>query len=565
MSVNPNDPRLRAAAEAYHRGDLNRSATILAALLAEHPTDINLLQNLGTLDAQRGKLDLAVSHFERARSIDPKNVQTLSALGFVFKTQKKLNKAEECFQAAIAVNPKMIEAHLNLGDLYMTRGDVDAARRCFEKVISIKPDLVDALVSLASLHEGEHRLDEARSYAERAVKLAPSHGHANIMLAQIELRSGQTELAAQQLERLLKISSIKPFERALAQYLVGKAADKLGDYDKAFAACEAGNTGFYNLYKASTASMSSVLAPKSLDEIHAFFSDEDISGWSQPETLEGPAPVFLVGFPRSGTTLLDQMLKAHSAIKTLEEKETLIDARNDLMQPSGALKKLRKMTEGEINDYRKQYWARVREDLSDENAGGVIIDKMPLNTILLGLIYRLFPDAKIIFALRDPRDVVLSCFQQRFGMNAAMFQFLKLETTAAYYDQVMKLADLYRARLPLNLHIIRYEDLVGDMQRRLLNCWPSWVLSGKRTYWITGNRRVSAGFPRQAASKLFSRFMRLQLANGGAIAATWNRCCLRLSPGSKNTATSLPKHIFGRLCAQETRAHSSALIATAWL
>lgn len=82
--------------------------------------------------------------------------------------------------------------------------------------------------------------------------------------------------------------------------------------------------------------------------------------------------------------------------------------------------------------------------------------------MLLPLIHLLFPNAKIIFALRDPRDVVTSCFTQQFLLNAAMFQFLSLETTARYYDAVMRLAETARARLPLDLHVVRYEDLVAD-------------------------------------------------------------------------------------------------------
>ncbi|CAK9039529.1 Uncharacterized protein aq_1088 [Durusdinium trenchii] len=124
------------------------------------------------------------------------------------------------------------------------------------------------------------------------------------------------------------------------------------------------------------------------------------------------------------------------------------------------------MTDEKVNSYRKKYWTRAREEIRNASISGeLVIDKLPLNTILLGLIYRLFPDAKVIFALRDPRDVVLSCFQQRFGMNAAMFQLLKLDSAAMYYDQVMSLAEVYRARLPLNLHVVRYEDVVGDIKK----------------------------------------------------------------------------------------------------
>jgi len=92
------------------------------------------------------------------------------------------------------------------------------------------------------------------------------------------------------------------------------------------------------------------------------------------------------------------------------------------------------------------------------------VDKLPLYIILLPLIHRLFPGARIILALRDPRDVTISCFRNRFSMNAAMYQFLSLETTARYYDAVMRLGEAARANLPLRLHVLRYEDVVRDFR-----------------------------------------------------------------------------------------------------
>lgn len=469
MTADNVDQRLREADAASRRRDPNKAAMILESLLAERPNDVDILQRLGAVDAQRDEFGSAIAHLERARKIEPKNAYIVNTLGLVHLKLGKHDIAQQYFQIAISINPRMAETHMNLGNLHLSRGNADAARDCYENAIAFKPDFVDALVNLASLHERAHRFEKARPLTERAVKLAPAHGRANLTLAQIELRTGKAQQAAQRLEHLIRAAPLTPTDAALAQYLIGQAADKLGDYDKAFGAFEAGNAALYQLYEAPVASMSAANSPESLRRLHAFFSAEDISAWSRPEKMEGSAPVFLLGFPRSGTTLLDQILSAHSAIVTLEEKQNLVDARNDFIRPAGALEKLGTMTDDEINLYRRKYWARLRNELKIENPPGVVIDKMPLNTIFLGLIYRLFPEAKIIFALRDPRDVVLSCFQQRFGINSAMFQFLKLETAAAYYDQVMALAEIYRARLALNLHVVRYEDVIGDMRKTILD------------------------------------------------------------------------------------------------
>jgi hypothetical protein len=116
-----------------------------------------------------------------------------------------------------------------------------------------------------------------------------------------------------------------------------------------------------------------------------------------------------------------------------------------------------------LDPYRRTYWRHV-EQFGSQPGGKVFIDKMPLNSILLCLVARLFPAAKILFAVRDPRDVVLSCFRRRFGMTPQMYELLTLEGAARYYDRVMTLAQLYREKLPLQVHQVRYESMVSDWE-----------------------------------------------------------------------------------------------------
>ncbi len=464
MSVDSDDPRLRASIEAFNRGDLSGEASFLEPLLDEHPDDVRLLQRMGAVVAQLGDLKRAKDFLSRARDIDPDNIYVLQMLAWIARRLGDQDEANRLNERVMALDPDNAAPYVDLGRFNLAQGEIAAALECFEKALAIEPTSVDALVSLASLCERRHEFEEALRFAERAVALAPEHGQANITLARVELRSGQTQRAVERMQNLLATARISEADAASALYLIGQAVDKLGDFDHAFVAFQSANNMLHELYGPAVASMDSVLAPERLQKIHTHFETEDVAGWTTVPDGERPDPVFLVGFPRSGTTLLDQVLNAHSAIDTLEEKEHLIDVRNELVRPDGGLAGLAGMTKDDVDAYRQKYWSRVRENAGRDLAGGILIDKMPLNTILLGLIYRLFPKAKIIFAVRDPRDVVLSCFQQRFGVNVAMYQLLKLETAAAYYDQVMKIGAACRQRLPLDLHIVRYEDVVGDME-----------------------------------------------------------------------------------------------------
>ncbi|MGN6147166.1 MAG: sulfotransferase family protein, partial [Rhizomicrobium sp.] len=168
--------------------------------------------------------------------------------------------------------------------------------------------------------------------------------------------------------------------------------------------------------------------------------------------------VFLLGFPRSGTTLLENVLAGHPEIETVEERDGLLAAETDFIAPPDGLNRLDDAQD--LAPYRDAYWAEM------QTAGAsldkpVFVDKMPLNALLLPLIAKLFPQARILLAIRDPRDVVLSCFRRRFGMSEKMYELLTLERAAALYDVAMQLCEVARATYPMPFYVIRYEDLVA--------------------------------------------------------------------------------------------------------
>jgi hypothetical protein len=168
-----------------------------------------------------------------------------------------------------------------------------------------------------------------------------------------------------------------------------------------------------------------------------------------------------VGFPRSGTTLLEQALAANFDIASLEEAPTLADAYQEFLRTDAGCERLGKLTAAQAESWRRRYWEVVREH-GVEPRRKVFLDKAPAGTINLPLVARLFPDARILFAIRDPRDVVLSCAMNAFQMNALTYEFTSLETTAACYAAAMRLAEIYRRVLPLRIHEVRYERLTRD-------------------------------------------------------------------------------------------------------
>jgi tetratricopeptide (TPR) repeat protein len=348
----------------------------------------------------------------------------------------------------------------------------DEARFHFERAVEIHPDYADALSGLATLALRRGDAAEARDLAGRAIALSPGQTIASLTLAELDTAAGDSAAAETRLRGILDQPGVKPDVRARASSLLGDALDAQGRQAEAFGQYAAAGAEERRLYADQFARPGAPTVLEMTAWLLARFEAADPADWSTAPASPPPQPgdpsghVFFVGFPRSGTTLLEQILASHPAIVALDERDTLTEATRDLFTSNAKLDRLRNLGEADAAPYRDTYWARVREHCPDLG-GKVFIDKHPLNSDRLPLISKLFPEARILFALRDPRDVVLSCFRRRFRMNPAMYQLTSLEGAATYYEMVMRLAALYRLKLPTPVHDIRYEALVEDLQREV--------------------------------------------------------------------------------------------------
>jgi hypothetical protein len=198
----------------------------------------------------------------------------------------------------------------------------------------------------------------------------------------------------------------------------------------------------------------------------AWFERQDPAAWRQPVAAGDHASpvqrhVFLLGYPRSGNTLVENILASLPGVRALEERPTLTEADLAFLRDKGALDQLAQPDPALLARLREAYWGRVRTEVPDVD-GKVFVDMAPLNGIKLAVIARLFPDSIVVLCRRDPRDVVLSCFRRHFRVNASTYQMAGLERAARHYDAVMRLVDLHVAVLPLPVHVVDYSALVGN-------------------------------------------------------------------------------------------------------
>ncbi len=495
---------LQRAFLSYQRGDRQQAGKFARKALKQNPRSVDAMHLLGMMERDRGALDKARAWLRRALDIAPRNEHLLNSAGLVEQEVGDYSRSESMFRKAMAAAPGYFQAKYNLAQLYDSLHDYERAGDLYREVLAQQPGHADALANLSAILEAEHELDEARSLARRALEAEPAHFIARLTLANIAAREKMFGEVVNLLGPLIKAGRLSPVNHSVA---VGKCAfafEKQGDYGTAFNFYHAANQVLHQAYAPRMQNLESLYAPGAVERVGnavANFGLDTPAGQKE-------SPVFLVGFPRSGTTLLDQVLTSHSRVTVLEERENLVDAYTRFPATDSGLRALRQASPEALGQLREQYWARVREELGTDVSGQVVIDKQPLNAIALLHIARLFPGAKILVALRDPRDCVFSCFQQRFGMSQAMFQFLQLETAVSYYGKVMKIVTAMRDAGALPMHFVRYEQVIGDftgevgkMIRFLGLEWEDSLLDYQST---AKSRRISTPSASQVIQPLYT-------------------------------------------------------------
>ena len=446
--------------EAAMRSDDTALAISLASEAARTGADHALVLVLavhGSLG--RGAADEALAYALRARALGPRDPQILNAYALALVNCDRAREALAVYDAALRLAPDRSSLHYNKGCAFEALSDKLRARLSFERAVALQPTNTQALARLANIAAARSDVGEARAQGERALRLQPGEPVATLALASADVEEKKFDAA---LARLGPLMAAAPgIDRSIAEGLAGDALDGLGRHDDAFRAYAVSNATRRAIFHAAPGSES---ARTLVARLSGYF--RDAKAWPREqadEAAQSCTHVFLVGFPRSGTTLLEQVLAAHPDVETMEERDCLADAQREFLGGTDDLDRLAALSGGALEPWRKAYWARVAE-WGVEPSRSVFVDKLPLNTIYLFLIAKLFPRAKILFALRDPVDVVWNCFRRRFGMSAQMYEFLTLEGAARHYDAVMTLAELYRDKLALDLHELRYEAMVNDFE-----------------------------------------------------------------------------------------------------
>jgi len=448
-------------------GDMRRASELAENALEhgfEHPHLLTLLA-YRHLDANTP--EEALRFAVRASELAPENVDALNAAGCALEKLGRSADAIPYFERALALAPRDFELLCSAAAAFEQAGELRRATELLEGALELDGTRSDIAARLAFIYSDRGELGKARAFGNIALSRDPTQAFASFAIAAADIADGNYEAATQRMRALIEMPRIGRVVRALAKRILGDALHGLNQYADAFAAYEQGAAALKTLY-APPSGVDGELALARARRITAYVSRAPVESWmASGGQCHSPvrAHVFLVGFPRSGTTLLTHVLAAHPQITTLDERYTLADSAEFPASDAG-LDRLVGMSEAELDVYRGAYWRRATvAGLTGKES--VLVDKMPLYSETLCVIARLFPNAKVLFALRDPRDVVFSCFRRRFAFTRQMYELLTLDGAAGFYDAMMSLAELYRSKLRLPVFNIRHEDLVTDFEDRM--------------------------------------------------------------------------------------------------
>jgi tetratricopeptide (TPR) repeat protein len=444
----------------------------LRRAIALKPDYVEAYCNLGIVFTDYGRLQEAEAVIRHAIELKPDHVVSLCNLAKVLGDLGKYDEAEEVIRCAVALDPGHAEAHFNLGNILMLLGRHHEAEAATRRAITLKPTLAGAHHNLGVALMDLGRLTEAREASERAATLAPREPMHFRQLGEVmKYADGDPFLTA--LEVLSKDeASLAVTKQIDLHFALAKAYADIGRPEDEFRRLLAGNRLKRARIEYDEAAVLGVI-----DRVRQVFTPEFIRA-SQGMGEPSAAPIFIVGMPRSGTTLIEQILASHPQVHGAGELKLFDRAVLDIhasIDGAPTYPEIAWHMSGE--HFRKlglTYLAGVRQLAP---AASHIVDKMPANFVFAGLIHLALPNATIIHAVRDPVDTCISCFSKLF--TEGNFQTYDLAELGRYYRHYQALMQHWHEVLPpqriLDVH---YEDTVADVdsaaRRIVAHCGLPW-------------------------------------------------------------------------------------------
>jgi tetratricopeptide (TPR) repeat protein len=440
---------VRRARKAFSSGAYDVAAELNEELVNRNPADAEALNNLGAALCKLEKYIEGMARFRQALSVNPNYAEASYNLGNVLRWLGKMGESEVWLRRALKLKPNYVEARSSLGLTLTYLGRLRDAKARFEKVLKAAPRNSEALFGMGLIAKLDGRFSEAESLFKRVLEYKPRMANAVAALATLK-RMTPADSGWLRAAKELASGGVSVLEEADLRFSIGKYHDDLGEFDEAFRSFEVAN----GLLKAVTVGYDRKGRDAFVDDmLHAYPKDAIAAvGEGASNSVK---PVFVLGMPRSGTSLAEQILASHPSIAGAGELDFWNLARLPESEVRKAVLDLPTRTK-----LAAEYLSLLEVHGGDRSR---VIDKTPASSDFIGVIYSIFPNARFIYMERDPVDACMSCYFQNFaaGMNFS----LDLSDLAHYFKGHRKLFKHWQSILPpQNILVVPYAGLVDDQQ-----------------------------------------------------------------------------------------------------
>jgi tetratricopeptide (TPR) repeat protein len=464
---------LQSGIESYETGHLDRAATIYGRVLEQYPQHPDALHLMGLVDANQGRVTLAISRIREAVSLLPSSDDYYLSLIDILKKQDCYEKAELVAKEMTVAFPNSPKSYAVRAELEQRRGALEKAERNRRRAIELGPEIATYRGELGYMLEQQNRLEESERCVLQGLQREPKNLLCRLVLAKCLRRAGQVEEAFRRLETELEV------DNAACQFELGRLCDMTGRYEQAWRYWERGNR-LTESAEAHTAKPDRLL--NEAFALYQLYQSSLIKHFSTITCVDPCERVFVSGFPRSGTSLVHHRLCQSNQVVGRHEPGTLLAVKSAMQQFSrGYPASIATLTDQQVSllhqiyDHAFQFSGTClqRQENADKR---VILDTNPHHLIDAGLLTRLFPTARFVYMVRHPLDVVLSCFMKHFRLTDLTANFCSIERTVETYEVMMTLWRTTVQQLPHQCRVVRYEELIQSPENVLddLRQWLGW-------------------------------------------------------------------------------------------
>ena len=501
VALEPTKERVATAAQAFARGQPEEAEKICRQVLREHPNEVDAMRLLASIANKLEQRDDAIILLERAVELKPKFAGAWADLAETYTESEKFGEALDAVQRVIKLQPNMPFGHMIRGSILGKKDDHEGAINAFKEALEIEPEHIGSNMGLGNTLKTIGRYDEAVKSYKKCIEAQPLFSEAYWSLANLKTYSFDDD-EIKNMEKHVQSQDLTPASKAFFHIAIANAKEKQMKYGEAWYHFHTGNE-----LRRTSEIYDSVTTQVTHDALIETFDEEFVNS-TKGSGCQSDAPIFILGLPRSGSTLIEQILASHSRVEGTRELPdiSLLGRRLTKSKPPGVKypDAVKHMTDEEKIEYGESYLETSKRYRTDKPR---FIDKMPNNFAHIGFIKTILPNAKIINAKRHPLDSCVSSFKQLFYKGQSWSY--DLFEIGEYYLEYERMMDHWHSLYPGEIYDIQYENIVNnqeDESRALIQyCGLDWEDSCLRFY--ENKRSVNTASSEQVRQPIYKGAM----------------------------------------------------------